>query len=538
MLPILAKTIHQKSYEKLCLFFVGLGVLSRIALYIQNPDLSLDDCMLAASMWTIPWSDIFAGHLPYNQSAPLGFLLLVRGFCSIFGDSEFVLRFLPLLAGICLLPLAYYFMQKEFGIRAACIFLFLLVCSDVLLCYSVQFKQYSLEAFLSLAFLTLYSHFKKEITEESNVPWKLILVAVVGTQFGNTGFFVLFGILVAIFVQGNAMALLKNNWYKFLVFVVYSVLYYVLWLSQIDAVKNGYMEKFWESSYLPINAEGIKHWLKPMGLPWDTLEIGIGNIADILSSYFFSFFIDFTPVLLLNSLMFLILFFVGLSFLRTRERRLFFTLVSVFLLAIIMYIFRYYPLFCLVHGRIGYLNFAITRISLYLFPLALIPVAICAEKLFSIRNKFFLVIIFAVIVIFAVFQNIQRIYKGIHVYEISDFINKIEDIPKENKMIITFALDEPSYLYNKHRMANDLGDIYLIQDEAIDIKSMPQTKLQRHIIVDALNLREKEWVIFIMDEPLYKLHISLFNDLVNKNECIIFEGKHSYMLILHNSLEN
>jgi hypothetical protein len=114
----------------LSVFFLLLGVFSRIFIYAKGQDLWLDEALLLEKI----------GGSDY---------------------SEFTLRFLPLLAGMAALFLGYIFALREFGARFACIFLFLLVSSDTLLFYSVNFSVYGFEALLMVIGLCVWSFSKK-----------------------------------------------------------------------------------------------------------------------------------------------------------------------------------------------------------------------------------------------------------------------------------------------------------------------------------------------------------------------------------------
>ncbi len=120
-----AKKIH----TGFCLFFLALGMISRVLIYAKGENLWLEE--------TLFWET---------------FKSQIGGF----SISEYALRFLPLLAGIATLLLAYIFAKREFGVEFACIFLFLLVSSDTLLFYSVNFSFYGIEAFLIVLCLCSY----------------------------------------------------------------------------------------------------------------------------------------------------------------------------------------------------------------------------------------------------------------------------------------------------------------------------------------------------------------------------------------------
>ncbi|MDR2999733.1 MAG: hypothetical protein LBU89_00595 [Fibromonadaceae bacterium] len=114
----------------LCKFFLLLGIFSRIFIYASGTDLWLEEALL------------------WEKFKPL---------IGSFNISEYALRLFPLLTGIATLCLAYAFALREFDIRFSCIFLFLLVSSDPLLFYSVNFSLYGMEAFLIVLCLCVWS---------------------------------------------------------------------------------------------------------------------------------------------------------------------------------------------------------------------------------------------------------------------------------------------------------------------------------------------------------------------------------------------
>ena len=67
------------------------GVHTLVWLF-KDPTLWLDDAMLMKSVVTRDFFGLFAGMLDYSQSAPIGWLLIVKTFETVFGNSPFVLR--------------------------------------------------------------------------------------------------------------------------------------------------------------------------------------------------------------------------------------------------------------------------------------------------------------------------------------------------------------------------------------------------------------------------------------------------------------
>ena len=145
---------HNAIWHISTLILLAFGIIARIYFYVNHKDLWLDEASLAFCIYGVPLKDIFFQPLPNLQAAPLGFLLFNKGLGAIFGYSEYVLYFLPLMCGIGSLILSMLIGKKLAGNFGGFIFLLLLVGSQNLLYYTTEFKQYGIEAFCS--FLMIY----------------------------------------------------------------------------------------------------------------------------------------------------------------------------------------------------------------------------------------------------------------------------------------------------------------------------------------------------------------------------------------------
>jgi hypothetical protein len=103
---------------------MALAITTRIAIYVHNPNFWIDEALLAQSAFATSLKEILQANLPGNQAAPLGFVLSFKALSFCFGYSEYVLRIIPLLAGILIFPIAYSFAIREFDKKFACIFIF------------------------------------------------------------------------------------------------------------------------------------------------------------------------------------------------------------------------------------------------------------------------------------------------------------------------------------------------------------------------------------------------------------------------------
>lgn len=418
---------NKKLQTIFCLFFVLLGVFSRIFLFAQDFDLMPDEAGLSISIWYASFSDIFAGHLPHNQNAPLGFLLSIKLLAFIFGSSELALRLIPFIAGILLLPLAYKFAIKEFNEKFACVFLFFIVCSDPLLFYSIQFKQYSLEAVIAL-----YLIYKRE----NCANWHFILLACISILFSNSAPMVLAGIYI------SHITFKPKMWSymlpKLLALALFSALYYFLWLNQLSS-KN-YMYSFWEALWFP-NL----------------------NFIQFIGRHFINFtpyIIQYEPYMYLYAALTIILTLFGFYFMLKEKRSLAITILVTLCSILFLYFLRIYPIgMPLDPILIQTENFAMaqivgSRLIVYFIPIIFIAISFGVYKIFNMSRFFSLLCI--LLIIFSLSPNIGRMHIGLGIPEYSILLEKIKPYSTNQTPIIVSSFNSNLHLYyQRENLQND-----------------------------------------------------------------------------------
>ena len=88
--------------EWLAFILIGIGILARVKLYLENCSLCPDECYLAMEVAHLPFKEIFfyGMIIPTYPIHPRLFVLAVKLIVSIFGNYEFALRFIPFLSGV------------------------------------------------------------------------------------------------------------------------------------------------------------------------------------------------------------------------------------------------------------------------------------------------------------------------------------------------------------------------------------------------------------------------------------------------------
>ncbi len=128
---------------------VVVGVLLRLLVFFDNRSMWTDEAQLALNLCDRSFSDLLF-RLDYCQAAPPGFLLIEKVMLQCFGDSEYTLRAMPLLAGILSLLFFRVLAQRVLFPRAVPLAVGLFAVSEPLLRYSSELKPYSFDVLLSL----------------------------------------------------------------------------------------------------------------------------------------------------------------------------------------------------------------------------------------------------------------------------------------------------------------------------------------------------------------------------------------------------
>jgi hypothetical protein len=133
---------------------LALGVGVRLAHFAHRSPLWGDEAMLALNVGARSFGDLLH-PLDYAQLAPVPFLWAVRLATSLFGMSESVLRLVPLIAGLAVLPLGYAVARQVLGRSASVLATGLIATSLTLTRYSVELKPYSLDAAVALGMVAI-----------------------------------------------------------------------------------------------------------------------------------------------------------------------------------------------------------------------------------------------------------------------------------------------------------------------------------------------------------------------------------------------
>ncbi len=134
------------------ILFVAVGVGLRLFRYALGLPLWGDEGFLGVNILDRSYRQLLQ-PLEYIQVAPIGFLWAERAMYLAFGMSEYVMRLIPVVAGVAAVILFGFWARKILPPLAATIATGILAVSDLSIRHAVELKPYGIDLFVSLVLL-------------------------------------------------------------------------------------------------------------------------------------------------------------------------------------------------------------------------------------------------------------------------------------------------------------------------------------------------------------------------------------------------
>jgi hypothetical protein len=270
-----------------------VGLFLRVYFFVINRSLWLDEAVLALNLVHRSFLGLLE-PLDFNQGAPVGFLLLQKAVICLLGSSDYILRLVPLLAGLASVPLMYVVSKRYGGQLSVFISLGLFALSPRLVYYSSEVKQYSTDVLITLVLLLI----AQKCLEDQARPRALVVLGIVGslaTWVSHPSVFVSAGILLAL---GLAFAVRRDSQRLFWLMGVGLAwgisLGLIYWISLRYLESNDSLLNYWSGSFAPLLPWGHLSWYysaltgmlrDPAALPVNAIVLGL-SILGILSLAF------------------------------------------------------------------------------------------------------------------------------------------------------------------------------------------------------------------------------------------------------------
>jgi hypothetical protein len=232
---------------------VAIGLAMRLFQYLVNRSLWLDEAVLAN---LIVGRGVRELLLP-GSTGPIapGFLLVSKA-TTLAGTSEYVLRILPLAAGMGALGLFVVVARRHLGAVSAVVAVALFAASPFLIYYTSEFKQYSTDAAITVLILfATPSLLGSPITLR-----RALLLGVAGIAVVFFSFPCIF-VLGAVTLTRAVVAARQRDWHAVYLLMAVGVFWaiafgvpYLLLLRRIadSGYLPGYLQGFWEEGFIPV----------------------------------------------------------------------------------------------------------------------------------------------------------------------------------------------------------------------------------------------------------------------------------------------
>jgi len=253
-----------RSFNIVMIVLAALGGILRLREFLSGRSLWLDEAMLALNIVDRSFFGLTQQPMEYGQSSPIGYVISVKFFSLLLGDSDYALRLFSLLVGLASLFLIAWLAKKLLGQTGALIAMAFFSFAPFLIYYSSELKQYMDDVAAGLLLLFMFvKHIEKSASERAWKDYVLFgLIGAVLLWFSHPVLFIVAGIGLILFVD----ALLTRNrhvvtWTMGL-FALWSFSFVVLYLVNLRYLTSSdLLLDFWADGFIPMppwSAAGIE----------------------------------------------------------------------------------------------------------------------------------------------------------------------------------------------------------------------------------------------------------------------------------------
>jgi hypothetical protein len=456
-------------------FIVAAGIVARIAQYLFNRSFWLDEAYLAVSFISGGFSDIW--HLKYDQIAPIAFLFITKFLVLIFGCSEYVFRFFPLVCGcaalLLFIPLSRTLLDKTSSIIALVLFSF----SSAAIYYSSEFKQYSLDVLFSVGILLSSITIIRNLDKTKNLIL-LGFLGIISIWFAHSSVFVLGGVfLVMMFTAFRRHR--ESGWFIFgivcMIVTLSAVSFMINYLLFLKTTAHNIgLYAGWKPEFAPFPLKTLNdlQWY-----PTKILEI----INNVISLKF--------PGLVIIS------FVAGLfNFFRTRRFGESAILLSPIVLLFIVSAIQFYPI--------------TPRLILFLIPVFYIIIAEGAVVLYRILYRYHYCIGIAFLVLLLAYPSTtvaSRIAKPYYRQEVKPCVDYLVKHLRKNDDVYLYCYSVPGFqFYTRNYQIEHIKGLSPLHEMIFSNIKGDRLKNLYLSDIDRLKGKSQVWFMFshVQSEPL------------------------------------
>ena len=224
------------------------GVIVSVRMNGVGRSLWIDEAMLASSFSKRSLLGIlFGGEFENLQSAPLGWILLVKATTMLFGNTECVLRAWSIVFYALSIALFTLLSKREFGFRHTLLGGAILANTTLVLKYSNMFKPYICDCLVAILICYLFALWLKGRIR----TWALCSLFAVLLWFSQPASFVEGGFLLVALVDSlrrKDRERLRETLVLGIVVCASFAIYYLFWVRRMTSVSD--MREWWTGQYL------------------------------------------------------------------------------------------------------------------------------------------------------------------------------------------------------------------------------------------------------------------------------------------------
>ena len=260
-----------------------IGFFLRLYFYGINRSLWADEANLALNLVNRSFLGLFK-PLDFGQGAPIGFLLIQKSIQSLLGNKDYILRILPLIAGLISVPMMYSVSKRYLGQFPTLVSLGMFVFSPKLIYYSSELKQYSTDVLVALLLFYLAPKCLEDEAEPRNLM-SFGIAGSIGLWISHPSFFVFIGILLTL----GFSFVVKRDHRRLLWLVgvgsIWAINLGILYFISLRSLEsNAYLVNYWKGAFAPLppwlNIDWYPHHIgdmlrDPANLPTNIITIGL-----------------------------------------------------------------------------------------------------------------------------------------------------------------------------------------------------------------------------------------------------------------------
>lgn len=241
-----------KLTRAILLLCIAVGVLLHIVPYLYNRSLWIDEAMLASSICTRSFSELVATPLDWGQSAPIGWLFLIKAITTVFGTSKAVLRIWSLFCAYGVMLFIYMLLRGRVRKNCALLFVALFALTDLYIYYGNELKPYMSDNLCCLIVLFIWQKHRAGKLKLPSVA--LCYALLIWFSFPAVFFVAACMILEGLAVLTRLIKTRQPREFLNLAFcgivLISFVAYYLLWLAPSSASAGDL--KYWNLLKFPL----------------------------------------------------------------------------------------------------------------------------------------------------------------------------------------------------------------------------------------------------------------------------------------------